>query len=170
MSSAKILAAAAYRDGCRGVTSAPSFGAERRGAPVTASTRLSAEPIRLFSQSETPDLVIVLDDSLIETAQATAGLKAGGWVIINSRRAPEDFRLGPDFRVATADANKAAEEAGLIVSGQAMVNTAMLGAVARATGIVSLDELEKAFEDAFSPKAAKINLEAARLTYEKTRL
>jgi pyruvate ferredoxin oxidoreductase gamma subunit len=170
VSSAKILAVAAYRDGCRGVTSAPSFGAERRGAPVTASTRLSAEPIRLFSQSESPDMVIVLDDSLIATADATAGLKPGGWIVVNSRRAPADLALGADFQVATADANEAAEEAGLIVSGQAMVNTAMLGAVARATGIISLDEIEKAFAGTFSPKAAKINYDAARLTYERTRL
>jgi len=170
ISSARILAAAAYRAGFRGVTSAPSFGAERRGAPVTASTRLSAEPIRVFSQIEYPDVVVVLDDSLIAAGNATAGIKPGGWMIVNSRRSPEELKVEGDFRVATADANGAAEEVGLIVSGTAMVNTAMLGAVARATELVNLDHIQKSLADSFSGESAQVNFYAAHLTYERTRI
>jgi 2-oxoacid:acceptor oxidoreductase gamma subunit (pyruvate/2-ketoisovalerate family) len=170
ISSARILAAAAYRAGFRGVTSAPSFGAERRGAPVTASTRLSAEPIRVFSQVEQPDVVVVLDDSLIEASNATAGLKPGGWLIVNSRHAPADLGVKGDFRIATADANGAAEEVGLIVSGTAMVNTAMLGAVARATELVALEHLQKSLAESFSAESAQVNYYAAHLTYERTQI
>jgi len=168
ISSAQILADAAYRGGWRGVTSAPSFGAERRGAPVTASTRLSAEPIRMFSQIEVPDIVIVLDDSLLESADATAGLKSGGWLVINSSRPPGRICAADDVRVAAADANGVAEEVGLIVSGNAMVNTAMLGALARATELITLENIEKALTRKFSPQAAQKNYQAACMTYERT--
>ena len=73
ISSAQILAQAAYCAKFRGVTSAPSFGAERRGAPVTASTRLSPEPLRIFSQIEFPDIVIVLDDTLLTVRERHGG-------------------------------------------------------------------------------------------------
>lgn len=170
ITSANILADAAYRAGFKGVTSAPSFGAERRGAPVTASTRLSAEPLRIFSQVEHPDVIVVLDDSLLVTAQATTGMKEGGRVIVNSKRAPDQLSVPAGFVVAAADASAAAEELGLLVGGAPMVNTAMLGAVARATGLIGLEELEEAIHNAFSAKAAAINFEAAKLTYERTRM
>ena len=168
VSSAQILAHAAYLGGYRGVTSAPSFGAERRGAPVTASTRLSPEPLRIFSQVESPDIVVVLDDTLLECADATAGLKPGGWLVINSHLPPRELGLKGNFRVATADATRVATETGLIVAGSVIVNTAMLGAFARATGLVSIDDIEKAILAKFSHKLAQKNAEAARITYEYT--
>lgn len=168
ISSARILADAAYRGGFPGVTSAPSFGAERRGAPVTASTRLSASPIRTFSQIEEPDIVVVLDDSLLQSGGAFTGVKPGGHVIVNSRLEPGRIGAPEGLRVSTADAFGAAQEAGLVVSGVVLVNTAMLGAVARATGLVDLAHLKEAIGGAFSPKAARINYEAARLTFDRT--
>ena len=170
VSSAKVLAAAAYLAGFKGVTSAPSFGAERRGAPVTASTRLSEEPIRVFAQVENPDVVVVLDDSLVETAHATSGLRPGGWIIINSRHDAAHFNIDEVYKVATADATGAAEDAGLLVQGAPMVNTPMLGAVAKATELVGLDHIEIALNDAFGEKRAKKNIMAARRTHESTRL
>ncbi len=170
VSSAKMLAAAGFNAGFKGVTSAPSFGAERRGAPVTASTRLAVRTIRAFSQPETPSVVIVLDETLMKTADTLAGLKPGGWIIINSHHAPEYFDIPDTFCCATANASAAAKEAGLVISGAVMVNTAMLGAVARATELISLEDVEIALGNAFSSTAAQRNLEAARLTYERTQL
>lgn len=169
ISSANILADAAYRAGFKGVTSAPTFGAERRGAPVTASTRLSAEPLRVFSHVESPDIVVVLDDSLLAVGNATTGIRPGGIIIVNSPLAPEELGIEGDFTVATADANAVAHEVGLIVSGTVMVNTAMLGAVARATGLLSLKEIEIAIGNAFHGEAARKNFETAKLTFERTR-
>ena len=170
ISSAQMLADAAYRAGCRGVTSAPTFGAERRGAPVTASTRLSADPIRVFSQIECPDVVIVLDDTLLETANAVAGMKSGGKLVVNSRYTPDELGITGDFSVAVADASGVAEEVGLIVAGSPMVNTAMLGAFARTTGLISLENIEEALARRFFNEQAQKNFDAARLTYERTRL
>ncbi|MCX5757575.1 MAG: 2-oxoacid:acceptor oxidoreductase family protein, partial [Candidatus Hydrogenedentes bacterium] len=155
VSSAQMLAQAAYYAGFRGVTSAPTFGAERRGAPVTASTRLSPTPLRFFSQIVSPDIVIVLDDTLMECADATGGLKPNGWLIINSRKTPEQLGLSGALRIATADATRIAMENDLEVAGSVIVNTAMLGAFARATGLVTLDNIGEAIGHKFAPALAK---------------
>src|SRR4030042_1325818 len=81
ITAAKIVAQAAYIKGYRGVTAAPSFGAERRGAPVSASTRISPEPIMVVSQIEGPDVVVVLDHTLLKYPEVTSGLVNGGWLV-----------------------------------------------------------------------------------------
>ncbi|HOZ45032.1 MAG TPA: 2-oxoacid:acceptor oxidoreductase family protein [Candidatus Hydrogenedentes bacterium] len=170
ITSAKYLAEAAFLNGFRGVTSQPSFGAERRGAPVTASTRLSTEPLRMFSLVESPDLVVVLDETLLECAAPTGGLQNGGWIVVNSARDPEALGLEGGFRVATADAKGVSREVGLRVAGVAMVNTAMLGAVARATGLVDLEHIRLTLERHFPAPVAAKNFDAARITYDRTRV
>lgn len=169
VTSAKVLADAAFRSGFAGVTSQPSFGAERRGAPVTASTRLSDEPIRILSQVTEPDLIVVLDESLLTVANATAGLKAGGTVVVNTSRAAAGLGLRDDLTVVTSDVTGAAQAANLIVGGQPMVSTAILGAFARATGLVTMESVETAIRHAFSGPAADKNVEAARIAFECTR-
>lgn len=168
ISSAKFLAEAAHYGGFLGVTSAPSFGAERRGAPVTASTRLARKPVRVFSQVEQPDVVVVLDDTLLEGADPTAGLKDGGWLIVNTHLKPAELGLKGGFSVATADADAAARETGMVVAGIVMVNTAMLGAFARATELVSLENIRRTLDGKFPEEAARKNFETARITYERT--
>jgi len=168
ISSAQLLAHAAFLAGHKGVTSAPTFGAERRGAPVTASTRLSTEPLRMFSQIVSPNVVIVLDETLLECADATAGLTEGGWLLINSHRKPEEFTASGRFNVATADATRIATDVGLVVAGSVIVNTAMLGVFARATGLVSLDNVRRSILAKYAPALAQKNFEAARITYEST--
>lgn len=168
VTSANMLAEAAYHAGFKGVMSMPTFGAERRGAPVTASTRLSRQPLRFFSQVEYPDMIVVLDDSLLAASNATNGLADDGFVVVNSTRPPEEMGLSDGYRIATADANQIAEEVGLIVSGALMINTAMLGAIAKATRIITLEHIEAALASVFSKKAAKKNFEAACLAYQRT--
>ncbi len=170
ISSAKILAHAGFLDGFRGVTSAPSFGAERRGAPVTASTRLSHEPIRVLSRVEHPNLVIVLDDTLLHTENVTEGLREDGWFVVNSGRAPQELGVaaGEKAVVATADATAIAREVGLVVAGNPMVNTPMLGAIARATELVTLQNVAEAIRKVFAPAQAEKNIKAAQLTFERT--
>src|SRR5450756_2319657 len=112
--SAKVLADAAFRSGFEGVTSQPSFGAERRGAPITASSRLAHEQIRVLSQVTTPDIVVVLDDSLLGVANATAGMKPGGTIIVNTTKAPSELGIAEGVRVVTSDVTGAAQAVGLI--------------------------------------------------------
>jgi pyruvate ferredoxin oxidoreductase gamma subunit len=169
VTSAKILADAAFRSGFRGVTSAPSFGAERRGAPITASTRLSDEPVRVYSPVTQPDIVVVLDESLLSVANATAGLRPGGMLIINTTKAPAELGIAGDVRVVTADVTGAARAVDLIVGGHPMVSTAILGAIARATGLITLESLQSAIDHTFKPSAAKKNYDAAVIAYECAR-
>ena len=169
VTSSKILADAGFRSGFAGVTGAPSFGAERRGAPVTASTRLSHEPIRVFSQVTEPDVVVVLDDSLLDVVGATAGLRSGGTLVVNTTRSPEELGVWGGVRVVTSDVTGAAQAVDLIVGGQPMVSTAILGALARATGLITMESVEAAIGAAFGGSAAKKNIEAAQIAYECTR-
>jgi pyruvate ferredoxin oxidoreductase gamma subunit len=168
VTSSKILAAAAYRSGFEGVTAAPTFGAERRGAPVTASTRFDDAPIRVYSQVVEPNVVVVLDESLLKVANATAGLRPGGVIIVNTKRPAAELGLGENIRVVTSDVTGASEAAGLIVGGEPMVNTAILGAIAKATGLVTMDSIQGAIADAFPPGPAAKNIAAARTAYDNT--
>ena len=170
VTAATILAEAAYQDGYRGVTAAPFFGVERRGAPITATTRLSKKAIRTLNPTARADVVIVLDERLIQTANALIGLKPQGLLIVNSSHPPESFCKDMSMAVATSDANSIAREIGLVVAGTVMINTLLLGAFSRATGLVTMESLEKAISDNFSVKAAKINYEGARVTYDATRM
>jgi 2-oxoacid:acceptor oxidoreductase gamma subunit (pyruvate/2-ketoisovalerate family) len=169
ITAAKIIAQAAYLKGYKGVTAAPSFGAERRGAPVSASTRISTEPILVVSQVENPEIVVVLDHTLLKYPDVTHGLGKNGWLIVNSPLTPRDLGLKGEFNIATADATKICQDLGLIIAGLVIVNTAILGALVRATKIVDLPTLEKVMRERFSRNTVDINLAAINKTYEITK-
>ncbi len=143
----KLLASALFLEG-RFVQSFPAFGVERRGAPVTAFLRVSTEPILLRCEITQPDGLIVLDPTLVEATDVTGGLKPGGWILINSARAPEDYvDLAGRFAVSTVDAGAIAAGHGLGSRTQPIVNTAILGAFAADTGLVSLDSVRRAIRE-----------------------
>jgi len=170
VTAARIVAEAAHRMGYRGVTAAPSFGAERRGVPVSALTRVSHRPIGVLSQVVTPDVVVVLDRTLLAYEDVTAGLKPDGWLIVNSPRLPADLGMDGRFNTATADATSVCRELGLVLAGLTLVNTAILGAFARATGLVTVEAVCAVLGARFSGRAAAANLAAVRRTHEITRL
>lgn len=170
ITAAKIVAEAAFLKGSRGVTAAPSFGAERRGAPVSASTRIASDPVLVVSQVENPDIVVVLDHTLLKYPDVTHGLGKNGWLIVNTPLSPKELGVKGDFNVATADATKVCQDLGLIVAGLVIVNTAILGALLRATKIVEMPILEKVLRGRFSKSTVEINLAAVNKTYEITRI
>jgi 2-oxoacid:acceptor oxidoreductase gamma subunit (pyruvate/2-ketoisovalerate family) len=170
ITAAKILAQAAYLEGYHGVTAAPSFGAERRGAPVSASTRITPQTVMVVSQVENPNIVIVLDHTLLKFEEVTSGLIQGGWLIVNSWQSPRELSLGDNFNIATADATGVCSRLGLVVAGLTIVNTAILGAFIRATEVVRMASVEKVIRDRFSNGSVAINLAAIAQTYEITKL
>jgi len=170
ITAAKIIAQAAYLEGYKGVTAAPSFGAERRGAPVSASTRISQDPVMVMSQVEEPDVVVVLDPTLLRYEDVISGLRRGGWLVVNSRQSPKEIKVKGDFNIATADATRVCRELGLMVAGLTIVNTAILGAFVRATEMVDMASLEKVIRERFSNNAVDINLAAITQTYTITKL
>jgi len=168
VTAAMILAEAAYYEGYKGVTAAPFFGAERRGAPVIATNRFGREPIRTFSLVERPHVVVVLDEGLLRVVNVVAGIRPDGMVLINSPKIPDDFSFGTSVNIATTNAGGWAREAGLIVAGAVLFNTAILGGFAKATGLIGLESMEKALRNHFSGEAGEKNVKGARLAYEGT--
>lgn len=157
----KVLAVALFREG-RWVQSFPAFGVERRGAPVTAFLRLDDEPIRLRCEIIAPDDLIVLDPTLVDAIDVTAGLKEGGGILINTDRPPSAYPgLTARFRVGTVDASAVAAAHGIGSRSQPIVNTAILGAFATFSGLVSLDSVCAAIAEEV-PSRAAANQAAAR--------
>ncbi|WP_297508513.1 pyruvate/ketoisovalerate ferredoxin oxidoreductase subunit gamma [Thermococcus sp.] len=166
VTAANILASAAFKQG-KYVQAFPFFGVERRGAPVTAFTRIDDKPIRIKTQIYEPDIVVVLDPSLLDTVDVTAGLKDGGTVIINTEKSKEEvlekLKKKP-AKLALVDATTIALE----VLGLPITNTAILGAVAKATGIVELKYVLEAIKETFSGALGEKNARAAEEAYNKT--
>jgi 2-oxoacid:acceptor oxidoreductase gamma subunit (pyruvate/2-ketoisovalerate family) len=157
----KVLAAALFHEG-RSVQSFPAFGVERRGAPVAAFLRYSDGPILLRCEIAEPDDLIVLDPTLVQAVDVTAGLAPGGTVLINSELPPARYpEMAACFRVVTVDASAIARRHGLGSRTQPIVNTAILGAFAAATGLVELDSVCAAIAEEI-PLRTEANVAAAR--------
>lgn len=161
----KVLASALFREGWQ-VQAFPSFGAERSGAPVAAFLRADHRPVTNHSQIYEPDHVIVLDPVLLGTIDVTAGLRPGGWILVNSSKAPDALTLSPAFGVATADATGIALRHGLGSRTNPIVNTAIVGAFAALTGMVRLDSVLEAMPD-YVPIKVDANQAAARDAFEQ---
>lgn len=160
---AKILASALFKEG-KYAQSFPSFGVERRGAPVMAFTRIDDKPIRLRCEIYTPDHLLVLDPSLILHLSVTAGLKPGGMILINSENSPASFNLPAEFRVATIDATAIAVRHGLGTHSAPVVNTAILGAFSKLTGLVGIEAIAQAVMESVPVKHEQ-NERATREAY-----
>jgi len=165
---AQILAEAAYLQGFKGVTSAPTFGPERRGAPLTASTRISADPVRMVSQIERADISVVLDPSLLSVVNILGTIKEGGLLIINTSLKPEELAIDAHISIATADAGGIAMKHRLIREGKPIVNTPMLGAFAKASNLVSLEAMEKGMKSKLSATVLAANVAALRDAFART--
>lgn len=162
----EVLVTAAFLEG-KFVQSFPLFGVERRGAPVMAFARISDKPIRARYSVYTPDHIIILDPTLIEAVNVTEGLRDGGWVLINSPHPPSFFQpYFSRYRVATVDASSIAVAHRLGTSTAPIVNTAILGAFSKVTGIVSFESLAKAIKETV-PFKPEDNIAAAREAFEK---
>ncbi len=165
VTSAELLARAAIDEG-KFAQAFPSFGPERRGAPVLAFVRIgNGERIRIRSEITAPDVVVVLDPGLLNVVDVACGLKPGGIIVINSKKSSERIRdeLGLESLIATVDATGIARR----ILGVPITNTTMVGAVIRATGIVRPESLTKPLEDRFGKLAAK-NIDAMKRAYEET--
>ncbi len=163
----KLLATALFREGWQ-VQAFPAFGAERTGAPVAAFLRADQGPITAHYQVYEPDHVIVLDAGLLEATDVTAGLKSGGWIVVNTSRGPDALGLPDDFSVATCDATGIALTHGLGTRTNPIVNTAMAGAFAAVTRLVRLETLLEAIPE-LVPVKPEANQAAAREAFGAVR-
>ena len=162
VTAAELIAVAAFEDG-KWSQAFPYFGTERRGAPVTAFARISDQPIRVRSQIYEPDYVIVQDPSLVTSVDVAGGLKPDGLLIINSEKKPSELKITTKAAVKTIDATALALE----VIGLPIVNTALLGAFAGATGTIRLESVNKAIRDRFPGKVGEKNVAAVKRAFEQ---
>ncbi len=165
VTSAELLAQAAISEG-KYAQAFPSFGPERRGAPVRAFNRISSrEPIRVRAEIEEPDIVVVLDPGLLRIANVTSGLKDGGLVVVNTVKQPAQIKqeFGIGGPVATVDAKKIA----IALLGVPIVNTTMTGALIKASNIIKLESMNKPIEERFG-RLAERNLKAMEKAYRET--
>jgi pyruvate ferredoxin oxidoreductase gamma subunit len=159
----QILAIAAFDDGkfCQAM---PAFGVERRGAPSFSYTRIDSKEINIRSLVSEPDIVVVLDSSLIGAINVAEGIKKNGIIIVNSSKKPKDLDLIGSFKVYTVDASSVA----LKTFGSDIVNTAMLGAFSAVTKQISLKAIHKGIEDRFKKKeVVELNRKAIDEVYGK---
>ena len=165
VTSAELLARAAINEG-KNAQAFPAFGPERRGAPVLAFDRISRQdPIRVRAEVKEPDVVIVLDPTLLRVINVTSGLKDTGLLIINTRKTPRDIKseLGNQWQLALVDAFSIARE----LLGVPIVNTTMLGALLRATGVVEMESLIEPLKERFE-RLAERNINAMKRAYQET--
>ena len=148
-----LLADAAFNTG-KYIQGFPEYGPERMGAPITAYNRISDDPITVHSNIYEPDYVVVVDDTLLETVDVTAGLKTNGAIVINTTKSEDYLKSvlkGYKGKVYTIDARKVSTQA----LGRYFPNTPMLAAIVKVTGIMNDEDFLKDMEGSFKHKFAK---------------
>lgn len=170
---ALLLADVCFSTGAE-VQGFPEYGPERMGAPITAYNRISDKPIRVHSNIYEPDYVVVVDETLIEDIDVTAGLKEGGAIIINTAKSPEEVRpmlRGYKGRVCTIDARKVS----IATLGKYFPNSPMLAATLKVTGLMDIDAFLKEMETSYAhkfatkPEVIKGNMDALKMALEEVR-
>ncbi len=168
-----LLADAAFNTG-KFIQGFPEYGPERMGAPITAYNRISDERILVHSNIYEPDYVVVVDDSLLESVDVTAGLKKEGAIVINTEKTPEEIRpllKGYEGKVYTIDARKISME----TLGKYFPNTPMLAAIVKVSGIMDeqafLEDMVTSFQHKFAKKPEMIegNMEALRRALQEVK-
>lgn len=148
-----LLADAAFNTG-KYIQGFPEYGPERMGAPITAYNRISSNPITIHSNIYEPDYVVVVDDTLLESVDVTAGLKETGAIVINTTKSTDYLKnvlKGYNGAIYTIDARKVSEEA----LGKYFPNTAMLAAIVKVSKIMTDDALLEDMKESFKHKFAK---------------
>jgi len=164
VASAEMLALAAIEEG-KAAQAFPSFGPERRGAPVMAFTRVADDFIYLRTGVTEPDVVVVLDPTVMGAVDVTSGLKDNGLIVANTSKTKEELMEKYDIKhpLYIVNANKIAVEE----IGRPITNTTMMGALVKATGLVELSSVEKQIEHRF-PAIAEKNIKALKRAYQET--
>jgi pyruvate ferredoxin oxidoreductase gamma subunit len=169
VTASKLLAETALEEG-KYFQGMPDYGAERMGAPIRAFTRISTTPIRPYCQITEPDVVLLLDPTLLGVIDITEGLKDDGMLIVNSTLSPAEVRAQSGYKgeIYTVDATGIAMD----IMGRNLPNTPMLGALARATGIVAKESLIKELRvklgATMKQEVVEANVSALESAYQST--
>lgn len=170
-----VTAAKVFADAClsggRHVQAFPEYGPERAGAPLRAFNRISDKELRLHCPVLNPNIVVVVDATLLDSIDIAAGVSDDGAFIINSSRDPRELReklhAKASQRVFTIDATKIAVD----TIGRPMPNATLVGALTRVSGLITIEaamlDVEKSFGKKFSRKIIEGNIDATKRGYEE---
>jgi pyruvate ferredoxin oxidoreductase gamma subunit len=161
VTAAELLAVAAFEDG-KYAQAFPSFGSERMGAPVQSFVRIADHKIRARNQIDRPDYLIIQDSTLIRAIDVLSGLKDDGMVIVDTAQKPEELGLKTKAKILTIPATEIA----LKILGKAIQNTALMGAFAGATGLISVDAIKRSVKKRFPGEMGEKNAEAVQTAYD----
>jgi pyruvate ferredoxin oxidoreductase gamma subunit len=164
VTAAELIAIAAFKNG-KSAQAFPSFGVERTGAPVESFARIDDQPIITREQIYEPDVIIIQDATLLDTVNVTKGADKKTIIIVNTAKTKNELKINsPSKNIFTIDATKIALE----IIGKNIVNTVILGAFAKATGLISLESLKLAIEEKFSSHEdlIKKNIQAIEEAYK----
>jgi pyruvate ferredoxin oxidoreductase gamma subunit len=172
VTAAKVLADACLSGG-RHVQAFPEYGPERAGAPLRAYNRISSHELRMHCPVLKPQVVSVVDATLIDSLNVADGATENAMFVVNSSKDPREIReklhVGPKQRVFTVDATKIAMDC----IGRALPNSPMLGAICKMTGLITiehlLEDVKKSFGKKFAQKIIDGNIEATRRGYEEVK-
>jgi len=170
---AAYLLAEAAMDTGKYIQAFPEYGAERSGAPIAAFTRIGDEPIRIHYGIRTPDVVVVVDESLIGAMDVTSGLKDNGILLVNTKSISRDLQSQTAF-LPWQDRYCDATQIALDCIGRPIPNIPIMGALIRVSGIVSLEDLEPRlrhkFSAKFSEQVVEGNVKALKRGYEEVKI
>ncbi|MFC2159137.1 2-oxoacid:acceptor oxidoreductase family protein [Actinomycetota bacterium] len=174
VTASKLLADAALSEGFY-IQAFPEYGAERMGAPVRSFNRISSETINIHCQISEPDIVMVLDETLLETIDVAAGIKNGGSIIINTSREPDEILSlihhdnTKNISLYTVDASKISME----TIGKVFPNTPMVGALIKTLEFLKPETLESTIKKTLSKKVqapvVEANIAAAKRAHEEVK-
>jgi len=170
VTAARILAAAALRDG-KYFQAFPEFGPERRGAPLQAFTRIDEKPVRVFSQVTNPQVVVVLDSTLLGKVCVADGLTDDGIVVANFGGTPAELKKLLDLNGQKVFVVNATDIA-VRNLGRPITNTPMVGALLKASGVLALDVVEAQLRETFAKLKGDLvtrNVAALKEAYEEVR-
>jgi pyruvate ferredoxin oxidoreductase gamma subunit len=167
VTSAEIVATVAIDEG-KYAQAFPSFGPERRGAPVIAFARIDEKQIRDRTAIQSPDVVMVLDPTIMRIVKVAAGLKPDGILVVNTSKDPDIIRKNTGFngQMATVNATVIAMDE----IGRAITNMVLLGALIKATDMIGPEGVQTVIERRFGPVVGGKNIKAFRRALSETRI
>lgn len=168
---ALLLADVCFKNG-KHVQGFPEYGPERMGAPITAYNRISDKELRVHSNIYDPDYVVVVDETLLEAIDVTAGLNPEGAIVVNTTKSSDEIKehlRGYTGKVYTVDARKISEEA----LGKYFPNSPMLAAIVAVSGVMDretfLSQMRESYQHKFAKKPEVIdgNMQALQVAFDE---
>ena len=170
ITASQLLAEFAYEEGFKDMIAIPIIGAERRGAPILAFTKLSKDkPIRTYDSVKTPDYIFIFDTSLLDIQRVRATIKEGVTLIADSVDPLDKSKLPKDVKVYIVDATGICIKRSFMHSSGPILNIPMLGAFGKVSGYYDLNTMEKVLKKQYGEKKIEQNMNVARDAYESVK-